>query len=77
MSIFTNCLLVSDFMSKVLKFQMKTFSQYQKLLVGVGALTGAAVYYFNGADKRQAFSSWTTNYTLSSSYAKWDENWDQ
>lgn len=56
---------------------MKTFTQYQKLLVGVGAFTGAAIYYFNGTDRLEVFNSWTTNYTLSSQYAKWDDNWDQ
>lgn len=61
----------------ILKLQMKTFTQCQKLLIGIGALTGAAVYYLNGTEKQKVYNSWTTNYTLSSPHAKWDDNWDQ
>lgn len=57
-------------------FQMKSFSKYNKLLIGAGAIFGTAVYYFK-SDKGQVFNSWTTNYILSTPLAKWDDNWDQ
>lgn len=58
-------------------FQMKSFTKFHKFVVGLGAFTGAAVYYLNSPDKHEVFNSWTTNHTLSSPVAKWDENWDQ
>lgn len=72
------CFVLTNYIIRnISNLQMKNFKHYQKFLIGVGAVTSAAVYYLTGTDKRLVYTSWTTNYTLSSPFAKWDENWDQ
>ncbi|XP_032665535.1 serine/threonine-protein phosphatase PGAM5, mitochondrial isoform X2 [Odontomachus brunneus] len=51
-------------------------SRYQKLAIGLGALSGAILFYYNayGNDSLRVHNSWTTNFTPS---VKWDHNWDR
>lgn len=56
---------------------MPVVSRYQKLAVGLGALGGAVLFYYNmygNKDSSQVHNSWTTNFTPS---VKWDHNWDR
>ncbi|CAH1962870.1 unnamed protein product [Acanthoscelides obtectus] len=52
-----------------------SFSKTKRLFLGLGALSGAATFYYLNNFKQKAHASWTTNY-IPSSYAKWDDNWD-
>lgn len=65
------------FVTQNFQFQMKTFTKFHKFVIGLGAFAGATVYYLNSPNKIEVFNSWTTNHTLSSPLAKWDDNWDQ
>lgn len=67
---------VSIYLNQTFSLQMESFTKYHRFVVGLGAFAGAAVYYLN-TNKPEVFNSWTTNHTLSSPLAKWDENWDQ
>ncbi|EZA54202.1 hypothetical protein DMN91_001386 [Ooceraea biroi] len=56
---------------------MPTISRFQKWAVGLGAMGGAILYYYNtysDNDVLRVYNSWTTNYTPS---VKWDHNWDR
>ncbi|EFN85287.1 serine/threonine-protein phosphatase Pgam5, mitochondrial isoform X1 [Harpegnathos saltator] len=56
---------------------MSVISRYQKLAVGLGALGGAVLFYYNvygNKDSLLVHNSWTTNFTPS---VKWDHNWDR
>lgn len=53
-----------------------SFSKTKKLIIGLTALSGVATFHYYNFEKSTAQSSWTTNY-VPSTFAKWDENWDQ
>lgn len=57
---------------------MSVFSRFQKwTIVGLGALGGTALFYYNVYGNRESpyvENSWTTNFTPS---VKWDHNWDR
>lgn len=64
---------------------MSAWSSTRKfIIVTAGALSGLTGYYVvnhtNHLDKiiesRRVYNSWTTNYSPST-FAKWDNNWDQ
>ncbi|XP_065170544.1 serine/threonine-protein phosphatase Pgam5, mitochondrial-like isoform X2 [Atheta coriaria] len=61
---------------------MASFTKLQKLVLGLGAVSGAAIYYITNVyepekkeflDNKKVHASWTTNYVPST---KWDDNWD-
>ncbi|KAL0114986.1 hypothetical protein PUN28_010508 [Cardiocondyla obscurior] len=59
---------------------MPVVSQLHKWALGLGAVSGALIYYYNvttqnsNANSLQVHNSWTSNYTPS---VKWDHNWDR
>lgn len=56
---------------------MSTSSSFKKWATGLGALSGAALFYLNGYGNKESLkvhNSWTTNTTPS---VKWDHNWDR
>ncbi|XP_012216059.1 serine/threonine-protein phosphatase Pgam5, mitochondrial isoform X2 [Linepithema humile] len=56
---------------------MPPISQLHKWALGLGAVSGAILYYCNtysNFDSLRVHNSWTTNYTPS---VKWDHNWDR
>ncbi|XP_035743144.1 serine/threonine-protein phosphatase PGAM5, mitochondrial-like isoform X2 [Vespa mandarinia] len=57
---------------------MSVFLRFQKwTVVGLGALSGAALFYYNAygdCESSCVQNSWTTNFTPS---VKWDHNWDR
>ncbi|XP_011871378.1 PREDICTED: serine/threonine-protein phosphatase Pgam5, mitochondrial [Vollenhovia emeryi] len=57
---------------------MPAVSQLHKWALGLGAVSGALLYYYNAqsdhASSLHVHNSWTTNYTPS---VKWDHNWDR
>ncbi|KYM84707.1 PREDICTED: serine/threonine-protein phosphatase PGAM5, mitochondrial [Atta cephalotes] len=56
---------------------MPTVSQLHKWALGLGAVSGTILYYYNAYSKTEPLrvhNSWTTNYTPS---VKWDHNWDR
>jgi len=57
-------------------YAMATFTKFQRVVLGVGAV-GGTLWYLNifDPDRKIARASWTTGYTPSP-HAKWDDNWD-
>ncbi|CAG9770326.1 unnamed protein product [Ceutorhynchus assimilis] len=55
---------------------MSVFGKSRKLILGLGAVTGATTFYYLNNDRFKAFASWTSQYEPSPC-ARWDENWDQ
>ncbi|XP_077256201.1 serine/threonine-protein phosphatase Pgam5, mitochondrial-like [Temnothorax americanus] len=57
---------------------MPSVSQLQKWALGLGAVSGALLYYYNAqhgnTSPLHVHNSWTTNHTPS---VKWDHNWDR
>jgi len=56
---------------------MPAVSQLHKWALGLGAVSGAILYYYNmhnNTEPLRVHNSWTTNYTPS---VKWDHNWDR
>lgn len=55
---------------------MNTLTKFQKIvLAGLGVCGGAlTLYYGFRNDRKQAYASWTTNYTPTH---EWDSNWDR
>lgn len=56
---------------------MPISSSFKKWTTGLGALTGAALFYWNIHGNKefvQVHNSWTTNAKPS---VKWDHNWDR
>ncbi|XP_017774431.1 PREDICTED: serine/threonine-protein phosphatase Pgam5, mitochondrial-like isoform X2 [Nicrophorus vespilloides] len=53
---------------------MPAFTKLQKVVLSLGAFSGAAIYYINQSEDRTALASWTTNYIPS---VEWDNNWDR
>ncbi|KAJ8985242.1 hypothetical protein NQ317_018272 [Molorchus minor] len=53
-----------------------SFSKTQRILLGLGAISGVATFYHSNNNKNKAHASWTTSYEPATN-AKWDENWDR